>query len=479
VHLVIRPPTVVPGLAEIIVRVANGDATRVTVLPVFWRAGRNGAPPPDEAKRIRGQADLYTATLWLMTPGAYCVEVNIEGAHGTGQVIVPVNAMATNTRPMSVAFGVLLGGLALVLLVGAVRIVGAAFAESVLAPDATMSTHDRLRGRVAMAGGLVLFTLVALGGKKWWDVEASDYRNNRLYKAARVDASMHHFRDQDVLALSVDPVARRGRWTPLIPDHGKIMHLFLVEEADPGAFAHLHPLQRSPTEFVVALPALPAGEYQLYADVTHEDGFAETLTAAVTVPSPQLAMASREASQPPHISADPDDSWLRESEQRPNEQLKLKSFERAAQRAVDVGDGYIMLWENFAVPVENRETALRFKLIPPPGHSAAIEPYMGMSGHAAVRRSDGAVFAHIHPAGNFSMASQQFFERDGPARATQEPDAHPVDHSSHLNGESAHTDTVSFPYEFPKPGRYRLWVQMKCDGKVMTGVFDTDVTPGS
>ena len=142
VRLVIRPPNVIPGLAEIIVRVATGDATRVTVLPVFWRAGRNGAPPPDEAKRTRGQPDLYTATLWLMTPGAYCVDVNIEGAHGTGHVIVPVNAMATNTRPMSVAFRMLLGGLALLLLVGAVRIVGVAFAESVLA---TGCDHEHAR----------------------------------------------------------------------------------------------------------------------------------------------------------------------------------------------------------------------------------------------------------------------------------------------------------------------------------------------
>ena len=148
VRVVIRPPNVVPGLAEITVRVQE-PVRRITVLPVFWRAGREGAPPPDVARLVRGETNLYSAELWLMTPGAYSVDVTIEGSRGKGTLVVPVNSMATNTRPMSRAHVIILSALAAVLFLGGLKIAGAVFGESCLDPGALQTTKDRWRGRAA------------------------------------------------------------------------------------------------------------------------------------------------------------------------------------------------------------------------------------------------------------------------------------------------------------------------------------------
>ena len=39
----------------------------------------------------------------------------------------------------------------------------------------------------------------------------------------------------------------------------------------------------------------------------------------------------------------------------------------------------------------------------------------------------------------------------------------------------AFSGELSFPYEFPKPGRYRVWVQVKPREQVLTGMFDVEV----
>src|SRR5207302_10929766 len=91
---------------------------------------------------------------------------------------------------------------------------------------------------------------------------------------------------------------------PLMRDHGKLLHLFLVRADDARAFAHLHPqLSADSATLSVAVPPLPEGAYNAYGDVVDETGFEHTVIGRVTVSNfnaPSKAVAQN----------DPDDAWF-------------------------------------------------------------------------------------------------------------------------------------------------------------------------
>jgi hypothetical protein len=89
---------------------------------------------------------------------------------------------------------------------------------------------------------------------------------------------------------------------------------------------------------------------------------------------------------------------------------------------------------------------------------------MGMAAHAMVVARDFSVFAHVHPTGSVPMA----------AMALVEGVAAPIDHTRHTG--MTFGPMVSVPYVFPRPGDYRIFVQMKREGRVQTGAFDVTVT---
>src|SRR6185369_7352338 len=108
IAVVVRPPQVVPGIAEILVRAPDAGVERVTVRPVYWRAGSRGAPSADEAKPVENAPGMYSGRLWLMAGGSYSVHVGVEGRAGQGIAVVPVAAVATGQLQLSGGLRVLL-----------------------------------------------------------------------------------------------------------------------------------------------------------------------------------------------------------------------------------------------------------------------------------------------------------------------------------------------------------------------------------
>ncbi len=462
-RVIIRPPGVVPGLAEITVRVKGENIEQVTVRPVRWDVGLEGSPSPDPAVPVRGETGLYTAELWLMTSGSYSVHVFVKGPDGEGTVIVPVVSLATTTTEMDGLMSTILIVLGVLLFAGGVTIVGAAVRESMLGPSEKPSKRRIWVSRFSMVGATAVFSLILFGGKAWWDSIDNDYRDD-IYKPFEISTDVRTDGDKRILKLTIeDEDWKAGRWTPLIPDHGKLMHMFIIREPQLDAFAHIHPVRLDSVSFEVLVPPLPAGSYRVYADITHESGFAQTLTDTVDVPDllPDAAPADS------GLSADVDDSWhlnatsAAEAVLPASEDLAL-SFQ--------LSDSSVMQWREDVLKV-GKEANLRFEVIDPDGRPAKLEPYMGMLGHAAISRTDGSVFVHLHPTGSISMAAQQKFESSQTEGGEMQHDMSMMDHSMHAPTASH----VAFPYEFSVAGQYRVWVQVKRAGNVLTGAFDVNV----
>ncbi len=457
VRVIVRPPGIVPGLAEIAVRVLSGVGVRsVTVLPL--RGGRPTAlePPPDSAKPVPGGARLYSAQLWLMEGGAYSIRVDVAGTAGAGSVIVPVNSIATRRLGFDTPLAAGLLGLGLFLFIGALTIVGAAVRESVLPPGEEPDAARRRRSWWVRVAAMGLLGLGVYGGKRWWDGADASHAQS-LYQPMQVATTVAVQNGAPALRLAITDSEWLGRrYSPLIPDHGKLMHLFLVR-GDLGTLAHLHPVMRDSSTFEAALPALAAGTYRLYSDVVHESGFTQTLLDSVTVPA---AVTMWQAS-------DPDDSWW---SSQPSAISRLQ--------AVQLEDGAAMTWVTDSSPlVAGRDIELRFAVREPDGRPAALEPYMGMMSHAVVTREDGSVFVHLHPAGTIAMASQLVYalrEPEDTVRGRLGARITAAEGQAMQMGPVS-GGIVSFPYAFPKPGPYRVWVQVKRDGRILTGRFDADV----
>jgi hypothetical protein len=459
VRVIVRPPQVIPGLAEVTVRVKEGTAERVTVQPVQWKAGAKGAPPPDVAEPVAGAGKLWTARIWLMTASSYSIQVRVAGPAGEGLAVVPVATARIRTLEMQRPLGVALSVAGLILFFGALSIVGAAVRESALPPGEAPNARRTWAARAVavLAGGFLVLLLT--GGWRWWNAVEAGYQE-RLFRPYQIEAAVRAESSEPaarVLRLTIadDRWGNERDWTPITPDHGKLMHLFLVREPGLDAFAHLHPAPVDDRSFDVPLPPLPAGRYRIYADIVQESGFAQTLVQTVEVPAGAAGQGG-----------DPDDSFR-----------LAPPLGASGTVESPLEEGGAMVWERGTQPLQaGREVDLRFTVRDAAGSPASLEPYMGMLSHAAIRRDDGSVFVHLHPVGSFSMASQEVFARD-PALGTAAAHAGMagMDHSAHGMHPAPAVSSVSFPYEFPRPGRYRLWVQVRTGGRVKTGVFDVEV----
>ena len=445
-YVTIRPPNVIPGIATVEIRSSGAPVSslQITPLPVTGEAAKH--PPASDPMRVSA-ADpaFYTGAIWIMSTGTWQVRIEANGPSGEQTASVPVVAVPISMLKMQPALGSVLAVLGIVLILGMAGIVGASFRESTLRPGVAPTSGLRRRGLVAAGVSLAVMLGIVLLGGKWWSVEAADYADH-IYTPSPTAATLTG--NQLDLRITLPEPKGNRRFAPKVadtylPDHGHLMHLYAIREPEMDAAFHLHPALVGTEDFRATLPAMPPGTYRLYGDVVHGTGFPETLLASVTIPAGM-----------PGTPLDGEDAY-------------------ASPAALDAGmlgttyklpDGYTMQWDRPATLDAGTAYTFRFNLLDPRGKPAQnMQPYLGMAGHAAFVKTDGTVFAHTHPEGSAAMADLMLAnESTGVAPMQMDPPAHL-------------TADVGFPYGFPTPGRYRIFIQMKHAGTVETGVFDAQV----
>ncbi|MCF0064173.1 hypothetical protein MUK70_28245 [Dyadobacter chenwenxiniae] len=505
----VEPPDVIPGTAKITVYIESGNAKKVLARPIYFYSGDKGAPSPDELAQIAGQTGQFQGVVWLMEWGSSSAQIQIEGDQGKGELIVPIVAVSTAERDMPKHLGIGLSILGVLLFLLMITTIGASVSDGILKPGETLTAAQKRKRWINMGIATILCSLILYGGSSWWDSWAAEYKQ-WLYRPVKGSAAILQPNDKRVFQLKVDTTGwhaqRRGSMlSTLIPDHGKLMHTFLVRTPGLDAFAHIHPERKDSTTFEAFLPKLPAGKYLVYSDIVQRSGFAETIVDTIDIP--EQASAGR----PLPVTAEEDTYVVTDPINAPGNVPLDENVVICGKPGTKTvfKDGSYAVWEGMPnKPLDaGKPYQLTFEFFNPDGSACYPEPYLGMTGHVAVVRSDGSVYIHLHPTGTFAMAAEQTFRdrmadtartakapapamfRDSIDRYLAKLKAMPMEEreiflmtemgmydikDGAMTGMD-HGNRISFPYSFPKAGRYRIFLQLKRNAKVLTGVYDVKV----
>jgi len=391
----VHPPAATPGVAAIDIRTEDTGVSAVTV------SISGGSPQP--LQRFSTE-QIFTGSVWVASSGAWRVTIHVSGNKGDSETSVPIPAAPVAAARLLSLRELLFGLLGICLLIALVLWV---------------------RQRWSVAVAVVLAVCAVLGVLNFLFVKPPA---SSMQLTLMPSGKLH--------------IVLPGKMDDLVEDHNHLMHLFAVRQPQMDVLLHLHPVQVGPGTFEADLPSMAPGAFALYADVVHRDGRLETFAASAGLPQRTGGVLEGDDS----VGVIPGLS-------------RSQPVTGPGTTTVRLMDGYTMTLDLRAPLRAKSGQLLRFALLDPEGNPASdMRLYMGMSAHAAVLKTDGTVFAHIHPAGTIPMAA----------------------YGSNMAGmamPSAATSQVSFPFGFPSSGAYRVFVEMKHGTIVETAAFDLLVAP--
>jgi hypothetical protein len=202
------------------------------------------------------------------------------------------------------------------------------------------------------------------------------------------------------------------------PVHERLLHLFVVS-SDLSHFDHVHPELGADGVFRIELAVPRSGLYRLVADFYPKGGVPQTVQRTVVTPG----YAGVLFPDPPVLVPD-------------------------AREKMTAGLQVVL---DAAPFVAGREVTLTFRCLDAVTSGPAdLEPFLGAPGHLLVMSADLVDAIHSHPEGTGDLGLVP-----GP--------------------QSLVPTLVSFSLRFPRPGQYRIWLQVKRRGQVITAPFTVEV----
>ena len=457
IRVIIKTPGVVPGLADIIVKSFDQEIDNILVTPIVWKEANNwnptgngpqAAPPADIMLPIKGEKNTFQAELWLMDFGAYNIQIDFFKNNQSEIINIPINSIANQIIPMTQFTSVILFLLMLLLIAGLSNIITIGYRESTLNSFSDLDNSRIKKSYLVQFFSLIFIVFILYLGNNWWAITEQAFMKN-LFKPLENEVNLIKNSKQNILQVKItDDAWKDGRIVDFIPDHGKIMHLYLISE-NHQQLCHLHPKRNLQDKglFEVVIPPIEYGKYYIYIDVTLESGSNQTLRNIMEY-YPENILDQKEQY---FLEVDQDDSFIKEN------------------------SSYYFKWlnnsKNYYV---NNEINLNFQMFDRLNNPVMLEPYIQMGGHGAIIDSLGDIFIHIHPIGTISMASQELYDKEYDLQKSGIcyfglPDTTIKDYTK----DSFKNSFLSFPpIIIDDPGKYYLWIQGKSNNQIITEKFE-------
>ncbi len=235
--------------------------------------------------------------------------------------------------------------------------------------------------------------------------------------------------------------------------HDKQLHLVVVAR-DLTWFNHIHPTLAADGTWTTRFTVPRAGTYRFFADYTRTGPQHEVIVRDVTTSEPQAGDMTAAA-----LVADAPDA----------QGFIARAVEAAPEGHPDIPGGAAYTVKLMPMPayiIAGQPVMLHAMVLD--AHAQPVrdlEPYLGAAGHAVVISEDGARYLHVHPMGDSTagMSHEMPGMPAGDASMTSDP----------------HGPNVMFHTQFPRGGRYRVWLQFQHRGAIITAPFVLDVRDAS